>query len=652
MPDRDFRSALITTWLRLATLGVLALVFTEALILAPGKAQGWSYYLTIPEVLFEVTVRLVAAALAGMALGTACALVLLPFLRFFPSTRNQLVDSATKVAVFLVIFLVSRYALIVLIKWSYSIRFHPAIFDKALLAAQFLIFAVALVMPRLRRGIVSSLDGCLSEKVTRRTALATVGGAAALVVTEYALSKTVPVVRAAVAGVPPKSNVLLITFDALNAEDMSLYGRRLPTTPNIDAFAQRATVFEHFYSASTFTTCSVATMMTGLYPSETLVYQLQGRVLPRQRQNSLPAQLRSAGYRTGGFLSNPFAYYLSTSLNTEFDVLPEPVFQAGGMQHLWSATTPLHQNTGVGSRIDEYSDLESQWNDLVGLPSNMSMRLRPVPTFAQASQILKDMPEGFFLWVHLISPHNPYLPDAIDRGRFLPPDKVTTYEEEFGTRWKPHYPSSQQPLVDERRLRYDEFIASADRAFGDFMAFLEGSGRQKNTTVIFSADHGESFEGGVYEHSSAYLTRPVIHVPLVIRRPDQQDSRRVQVTADQTSLAPTILDLAGVAAPNSMKGPSLAKWLDGSTEQSSAGMAFCQYFEKNSVFKPLKHGTVGVIDGEYQYVVYLDNQLGVLRPLEKAQYWDLDWSAAHPERAKVLREALRIRFPDLVQAKA
>ena len=61
---------------------------------------------------------------------------------------------------------------------------------------------------------------------------------------------------------------------------------------------------------------------------------------------------------------------------------------------------------------------------------------------------------------------------------------------------------------------------------------------------------------------------------------------------------------------------------------------------------------MGVIDGEYQYVVYLDNQKGILRPLAEAQYWNLHRTAAYPERAKVLREALRKRFPNLVQATA
>jgi hypothetical protein len=101
-----------------------------------------------------------------------------------------------------------------------------------------------------------------------------------------------------------------------------------------------------------------------------------------------------------------------------------------------------------------------------------------------------------------------------------------------------------------------------------------------------------------------------------------------------------------------MKGPSLVKWLDGSVQQQGGGTAFCQFFEKNSVFKPLRHGSVGVIDGEFQYVFYLDSQKGVLRPLSEAQIWNLDRSAEFPERAKALRGILNSRFPDLVRNEA
>jgi len=493
------------------------------------------------------------------------------------------------------------------------------------------------------------MDGFLDEKMTRRTALTTLVTTAGVVATEFVLSKSVPRALAAAPIERPKSNLLLITFDALSAEDMSLYGRGLATTPNIDAFAQEATVFANFYSACTFTTPSVVTMMTGRYPSDTLIYQLQAHVRRKDAAASLPAVLRTAGYRTGAFLSNPFAYYVSGTMAGEFDTFPEPVFQQGGLQTLWELTGPLHQNSGFGSRIDEYFDLLRLWNSWGGIPDNLCMRFRPEASFHEARRVLAELPDGFFLWVHLVTPHNPYLPGREERGRFLPDSELTTFEEETGNRWKPHYPPDQQTYVDQRRLRYDEFIATGDRAFGSFMNEVEASGRLNNTIVVFSADHGEGFEGGVYQHSSPYLTRPVIHIPLIIRTPGQKTGSRVAVTADQTSLAPTLLELANVAKPDEMKSPSLVPWLNQDGKGQEDGTAFCQYFEKNSVFKPLRHGSVSIIEGEYQYVWYLDSQKGVLRPLSEAQHWNLDRSSEYPERAAALCQSIQTRFPELVR---
>jgi arylsulfatase A-like enzyme len=445
--------------------------------------------------------------------------------------------------------------------------------------------------------------------------------------------------------------MLLITFDALSAEDMSLYGYRLPTTPNIDAFSRQATVFKNFYSASTFTTPSVATMLTGLYPSEHYVYQLIGRLRAEDARRSLPHTMRAAGYATGAFYSNPYAYYIG-DLRSSYDVLPEPVFQEGGLQHLWEATRSLHQNSGIGSRIDEYNDLMVAWNTWGGMPLDLFRRYKAAETFEQAREMLAKLPDGFFLWVHVMTPHSPYRPDKADRGRFIPEAELRTFEDEGddgARRWFPHYEPDQQSQVNQRRLAYDEFILTADHAFGSFMADLENSGRLRDTTVLVSADHGESFEGGIYQHENQYMTRPVIHVPLIIRTPGQQEGRTVAFAADQTALAPTILELAGQPKPDWMRGQSLARLLTGGGQSDGEGLAFCQYLENNSIFKPVVHGTVGVIDGQYQYVIILNSQQGVLRPLQEAQFWNIDRSSENPERAQALRAAIYARFPELVK---
>lgn len=317
------------------------------------------------------------------------------------------------------------------------------------------------------------------------------------------------------------------------------------------------------------------------------------------------------------------------------------------MQRLWDLTRPLHQNSGFGSRVAEYIDLEVVWSALTSTPSNLAMRVRPDATFEQAGKVLTQLPDGFFLWVHLITPHHPYLPDREDRGRFLPHEEGDRIDENSELQWRPHYDPDQQSQVDRRRLLYDEFVVSADRAFGTFMRELENSGRMENTTVIVSADHGESFEGGVFRHESPYLTRPTIHVPLIVRSPGQQQSRSVAYSADQTSLPPTILDLAGHAKPDWMHGQSLATWLNSSRSGTGEGMAFTQFLEKNSSFMPLRHGMVAAIDGQYEYVFDLDTQKGSLRPLSEAETWNLDRSADNPAQAAAMRAAIFARFPEL-----
>ena len=78
-------------------------------------------------------------------------------------------------------------------------------------------------------------------------------------------------------------------------------------------------------------------------------------------------------------------------------------------------------------------------------------------------------------------------------------------------------------------------------------------------------------------------------------------------------------------------------------------LAVSQYPEKNSVFKPLWQGRIGVIDGRYKYVLNLETHKGALRPLNEAQIWNLDRTAENPVLAEALRAAIFSRCPVLVQ---
>jgi arylsulfatase A-like enzyme len=650
--NSGFHSGFASLWFRLVCIALVSSIFAEALLLASGKAQGWTYYLTGPEVAFEVVVRLIGVALAGVALATIAAAVIWPFFWHFETSRERLAHWATTVCVVLAVYLDSRFALKILIKQSNLLAGWPV---TVLFTVHFLAFAAVLCIPQGRREVASSLDGFLGEKMTRRTVIATGIGTVALVATEFAFGKIGATVGTTVQARPvprrAKSNILLITFDALSAEDMSLYGYRLPTTPNIDSFGRTSTVFTNFFSGSTLTTPCVATILTGLHPSESHVYHLQGRVRSPNSGRSLPHLMRAAGYTTAAAISSPYAYYFAEGLANDYDSLPETAFHDGGMKHLWDATRPLHQRSPIGSRIEEYLDFESAW-DFVPVKMGrstpgVSQQVRPDKSFKQAREVLGKLPDGFFLWVHVMAPHFPYLPDSADLGRFLASRELLTFFDQYAIQPNSSYGPGKQSVADKIRLRYDEYIATADRAFGSFISELEGSGRLRDTTVIVSADHGDSFEGGFLGHGGPFQTRPVIHIPLIIRTPDQRESRRIAFAADQTALAPTILDLAGQSKPEWMPGRSLVGWLNGDSRGEGEGLAFTQNFERSSLFAPLRSGTIGVIDGRYQYILNLATQKGMLRRLNEAQIKTLDRSAENPALVRMMRAAIYSRFPDL-----
>ena len=418
----SFPAVLTRLWLRLMTIAVLGLLVVAAPQL-PRLIDSWRYYDGTGVIVFGSVVRLVFVALAGMALGTIGAAAIAPILLSYPSSAERIAVLATKIAVGLTAVIDASIAAKILI--APVIRLAGlSWFPVTILTT--LIFAVAFCIPRPRHQIVTSLDGFLGEKTTRRAAITVGIASAGLVAVEHAMGKAGFATSVRASGSRPSGpNVLLVTFDAFTAEDMSVYGYRLPTTPRMAEFAARSSVFGNFYSACTFTTPCMATLLTGLYPSEHGVYHLEGRLRGDARARNLPRMMRAGGYATAASTSNPYAYFLQEGLGADFDALPDPPYRTAGFD-LWHATNFLHPRESYSNRTDEYENLEDIRDYL---PSHLGSRMprlfgrtksgfAPSESFAQARQILDRLPDGFFLWVHVLAPHAPYLPDTPWMGRF------------------------------------------------------------------------------------------------------------------------------------------------------------------------------------------------------------------------------------------
>jgi arylsulfatase len=106
-------------------------------------------------------------------------------------------------------------------------------------------------------------------------------------------------------------------------------------------------------------------------------------------------------------------------------------------------------------------------------------------------------------------------------------------------------------------IRWDDDALARVRKKLDDAGFLD------HTVIVFAADHGEAFgEHGKQGHARNALTA-TLRTPLVIRFPFPVAPIRISSQVRNLDIAPTLLELAGVAVPESFQGRSLLPLLTG-----------------------------------------------------------------------------------------
>lgn len=653
--NRDV-TVLLALWRDLTVLACGFALFATAITVLT-SIDGWLCQQTPWEVAQGVGERILLAIAAGCGCGT---LAVIPAWVTGPLTSER-AASARKSAFALIIVFAAILCLQTWVKWLEAVaspwlRLLPETLLTAAVSVYHLLFirhpvlsgavvlsccGVTTLSPAIRRILLRDPGPVLGP--TRRVVV-TAGLAGALL----AATRAAGAIRAMPAGsplgpaMPGARNILLVTFDAMTAEDLSCYGYGLPTSPNLDALARASHVFEHFYSGSTFTSPSLATVLTGRYPSSTRLYHLAERLRGPARDMTIAAELRRAGYHVAATVANGAATPEAFGIGADFREISPLPFLA---QFCLPGTNcdPSHPANLVAI---EHND---QIVAVERLADPNFVQFPPTLSFSQAEALLAELPSPFFLWVHVFAPHEPFTPAPPYLNRFQQGSAMTgDIVHEVCDLPGGHYTPGRQPLADIARRRYDEWLAQADGAFGDFLGKLERTGRLRDTVLAVSADHGQSFEGGRLGHGGAEQLRPIIHVPLMIHLPGQTSGQRISRVADHASLAPTLLDLAGVTPPAWMDGKTLRPWLTPEGGGRAAGdLAFTQYLERNSAFRPIRNGTVGVIDGEWQYVIDLASGVGKLFRLDEAHLQAHDRAATHPDQAARLRDAIFSQFPEL-----
>jgi arylsulfatase A-like enzyme len=430
-----------------------------------------------------------------------------------------------------------------------------------------------------------------------------------------------------------RPNIVLLSFDALAAEDMSLYGYRLPTTPQFKRLARRSYNFVNFVSSSDFTTPAVASMLTGRYPLSDRVFQLYGHLPHRLRDENLARVLQRHGYTTAAIVTNPAAHPLTLRIADSFSLLPRPptpwwVFPG----------TPLMQleNNLLFDAMNAFATSAVLKNFCwLSARCNRGSWVDPRAVLGAAQELIRGLPQPYFVWVHLYPPHSPYLSAVPFRGRYLPGDAFTTYTQYLWESPGAYYSPADQHRVDLLRLRYDERIAECDSALGEFLEWLASDDRGANTILAVTSDHGESFAGGWWSHQSPDLRYAETHIPLLISLPHQDRGYVETANADLADLAPTLLALAGIAPPPWMEGHALIS--HGAAIPSNVP-SFSMYLAESDSFGAATRGAIAANSGPWHLVWYF--------PADAAVAFDI---ASDPEERHPLL-ASNPRYPAGVAA--
>jgi arylsulfatase A-like enzyme len=312
---------------------------------------------------------------------------------------------------------------------------------------------------------------------------------------------------------PPRPNIVIVTLDTTRADHLGSYGYARAQTPNLDALAAAGVRFSRAWTVSNNTLPAHISILSGLHPQRTGVPRNGHKLAATVPW--LPSSLQAAGYETAAFVSAS-ALSGELGLSRGFDLFDDSfdVKELDQRQRHGDATTAAAQAWLAGPH---------------------------------------DRP--FLLWVHYFDPHYPYTPpapyDALYGADYAgPADGSLPYLLSVwgrgGVEKVATTAADRQRLID----LYDGEIAWLDHNLGQLFAAVDAGGRDKDTLLFVTADHGESLDdhGYLFDHGE-YLYEPTLHVPLIIRPPTRLGVRPAVVTTpvQNMDVAPTAMAFAGLA---------------------------------------------------------------------------------------------------------
>jgi len=364
---------------------------------------------------------------------------------------------------------------------------------------------------------------------------------------------------------PAPEVILLVMIDTLRADFIGAYGSARGLTPNLDAFAERAAVFENAYGTASWTRPSVASMLTGRYPtSHTAVSKL----------DTLPEEA----------------------------VLLTEVLESGRSTWSFGITTNaiISPNFGFGQGYDRYGPVEGAErrrypDDKIGLVPGVAVSEKTISLLADERRAAA---ETTFAFVQYIDPHVPYYPNPGFIKEPMPDGEYSGSHHDIQRMVADGERAWTKTNIARLRHLYDGEVAYADHAFGELMSGLKQLGLYDGALIVVLSDHGEAFwEHGMQGHGKT-LYEEEIRVPLMIKLPgtEFESALRIGQAVSIVDITPTILDTLKLNPVAEVEGRSLLPLINGESRIGRLAYVFAelQFMEDTSVAM-VRHGAMKLI---------------------------------------------------------
>lgn len=370
-----------------------------------------------------------------------------------------------------------------------------------------------------------------------------------------ATALSLPLVRAA----QPKRNVLFIASDDLNV-CLSAYKHPIVRTPNIDRIAQRGVYFDRSYCQFPLCSPSRTSLMTGLSPDSTGIYELRTHFREKiPNVVTLPQLFQKNGYFAGR-VGKIYHYGVPGQIGTDgLDDKPSwnKVVNPNGVDH--TREEPLLTNytpdRGLGSAICYYASpaRDEEHTDGIGAAAAIEM-------------IEQHRGDPFFIGAGFYRPHTPYIAPAkyfdmypLDR---IQPPRFDEAEMSMAPEWayftKPANWGMTKLQQREAIRAYYAAISFMDAQVGKLLDALDRLKLADTTTVVFWGDngyqlgeHGQWMKQTVFEWAA--------RIPLLIGGAGvSARGKACPRTVELLDLYPTLVELCNLqSAPTNLQGRSL-----------------------------------------------------------------------------------------------